>query len=119
MKKEIIRIELNGKIIGSKPLFFHDNLISIRLRLKEKIKEEFIFLDKDGNNIDIEDENDYLLKDIENEKIIRIKNNEKKIPELKIFLKDKYIYSTICGLDNNIYNLRKLLKDKINENFIF
>ena len=118
MKKEIIRIELNGKIIGSKPLFFNDNLKSIRFKLKEKIKEEYIFLDKDGNNIDKEDENDYILKDIEIEKVIRIKNSEK-MPELKIFLNDKNIYSIIYNYDENIYNLRDLLKDKINENYIF
>ena len=120
MKKEIIRIELKGKIIASKPFFFNDTLKTLRAQLKEKIEEEFIFLDKDGNKVDKEDENDYLLKDIENEKIIRISNDEgKKKPELKIFLNNKKKNSIICNFDESIYNLRELLKDKICENFIF
>ena len=89
MKKEVIRIELNGKIIGSKPLFFNESLKSMRDKLKEKINEEYFFLDKDGNIIDKEDENDYLLKDIEDGKIIRIKNKEQKIHNL-LFLRPLY-----------------------------
>ena len=41
------------------------------------------------------------------------------MPELKTFLNDKNIYSIKWNYDENIYNLRDLLKDKINENYIF
>ena len=119
MKKEIIRIQLDEKIIGSKPLFPNDTLTSIREKIKEKIKEKYIFLDKDLNEIEKNDEDDYLLKDIEVEKIIRLKSDKTNTSEIKIFLKNKDILSINCSSDKNLKDLRQILKNKINENFSF
>ena len=69
MKKVIVKIELDGNSIGTKPLLPDDTLASIRDKIKEKTKgKNYIFLDSDGNDIEKSDENDYTLKDIINEK---------------------------------------------------
>lgn len=46
MSKPIIRIILDGKAIGTKSLFMNDSLSSIREKIKEKAKKEFIYLDE-------------------------------------------------------------------------
>ena len=73
MSKQIIRIELDGKIIGSKPLLANDSLSSIREKIKGKTKISYVFLDQDGNEVSNEDENDYTLENINVGNIIKIK----------------------------------------------
>ena len=89
MSKIITKIELEGKIIGSKPLLPDDTLSSVRTKLKEKTKNiSYKFLDAEGNNVEVEDENDYKLSDIINDKKIKIVAAE--IGELvKIFINNK------------------------------
>ena len=119
MKKEIIRIQLDEKIIGSKPLLLNDTLTSIREKIKEKIKDNYTFLDNDLIEIEKNDENDYLLKDIEVEKIIRLKSIKTNTSEIKIFLKNKNILSMGCSLEQSLNDLREILKNKINGDFSF
>jgi hypothetical protein len=103
--KSIIKIELDGKIIGSKPLFLSDNLISIREKLKNEINTSFLFLDEDGNEIYMEDENDFLLKDIINGKLIKL--TEKSL--INIFLNDTKITYLMIQKNKNLNELRNLL----------
>ena len=64
MKKQIIKIELNGKIIGTKPLILSDNLHSIRDKIKDKINVSYFFINKEGNAINNDIEKDYTLEKI-------------------------------------------------------
>lgn len=52
MTKQITKIELDGKIIGTKPLLMSDNLFIVREKIKQKVDVSYIFLDQDGNNIE-------------------------------------------------------------------
>ena len=56
MKKVPTKVELDGKIIFTKPLSKGDNLSSIRELVKDRIDSSFIFLDTEGNDIDQNDE---------------------------------------------------------------
>ena len=72
MSKQITKIELDGKIIFSKPLLLNDTLDSLREKIKEKVKISYKFLDKEGKDINFEKEKDYKLEDISVEKIVKI-----------------------------------------------
>ena len=65
MSKVIVKIELDGKRIGSKPLFMSDSLTEIREKIKEKTDVHYVFLDQDGIPVEEGDENDYTLENIE------------------------------------------------------
>ena len=116
MVKQITNIEINGKIISSKPLFTEDNLISVKEKIKSKVNSPFIFLDKSGKAIDKENEDIVKLEDIICEKKIKLKLLES---EIKIFLNDKNICSIECSTDINLSNLREMTDDKIKEDFVF
>ncbi len=116
MVKQITDIEINGKIISSKPLLTEDNLISVKEKIKSKVKSPFIFLDKSGKAIDKENEDIVKLEDIICEKKIKLKLLES---EIKIFLNDKNICSIECSTDINLSNLREMTDDKIKEDFVF
>ena len=74
--KEKVKVELDDKIICTKPFELNETLESIREKIKEKIGDAF-FLDKEGNIIDKEDEKDMNLEDILlDSKIIKLKSNE-------------------------------------------
>ena len=45
MTKLATKVELDGKIIFTKPISKEDNLVSIRGLIKERIDSSFIFLD--------------------------------------------------------------------------
>ena len=68
MSKISIKIELDGKPIGTKSLLINDSLPYIRERIKEKTNATCIFLDQYGNPIDDQDENNYSLENILMEK---------------------------------------------------
>ena len=55
-----------------------DNLIIIRDKIKSKIDIPYIFLDKNEEEIELNDEPAYTLKDIEFNKIIKIKSVKEK-----------------------------------------
>ena len=116
MKKEIIKIELDGKLISSISLLLDDNLVSIRESLKNNLKNSYIFLDEDNNSITKEDEIDFLLKDIVNEKTIKLKSY---ISDIKVLLNNVNI-SSINSLEfQNLQTLRKFLENNVKINFDF
>ena len=121
MSKQIVKIELEGKIIGSKPLLTNDSLTTIREKIKEKTKIAYIFLDQDGNDVSKGDENDYTLENIVVSKIIRIKPCE--IPtsseKYKVILNDKFETNLNCSKEAKLEESRKLLLNIIKEDFIF
>ena len=123
MSKKIINIQLNKKIIGSKPLLDTDNLKSIREKIKNKkeiyeINESYLFLDQNGNCIEKEDESDYTLKDINSENLIKLVIEESK-KNYDIDLNDKLLCSINLDQKDNLKNLRKILEPKIKEEFLF
>jgi len=119
MSKTITKIEFGGKIIGSKPLLSDETLTSVRSKIKEKTKDiSYQFLDSDGNNIEIQDEDDYKLSDIINDKKIKIvafENGEL----IKIFLNDKEFCSKNISELQNLDEIRNLIKKEINQDFNF
>ena len=64
MSKTVVKIILDEKPIGTKPFLNSDTLTLLRQKLKDKIKDFYIFLDQDENPIDIGDENDMTLEDV-------------------------------------------------------
>ena len=125
MKKPIIRILLDDKPIGTKPLLSSESLANIRQKIKNKINNPFQFLDQDENLIDVEDENDLSLesiiydsKNIKIKSIIEKENEDKKFL-LKIFLNNKNICSFNCKKKDKLINIRELIYNKIKNNFLF
>lgn len=121
MSKTITKIELDGKIIGSKPLLSDDTLTSIRGKIKEKTKGiNYKFLDNDGNDIEASDENDYSLQDIINEKKIKIISIESEdSDQLKIYLNDELKFSKNISQNNNLNETRQILENDLPKDFIF
>ena len=121
MTKQITKIELDGKIIGTKPLLMDDNLFIVREKIKQKVDVSYIFLDQDGNNIEQGNEKDYTLKDISLGKIIKLKSYDDKNVKfgINIFLNDKKIFNLVCKIKNKLNKIRKLIFDKIKVDFIF
>ena len=74
-------------------------------------------MDIDGNDIEIEDENDYKLSDIINDKKIKLISFEKE-ELIKIFLNNKECISKNLSQKQNLYEIRNNLKNEI-KNFIF
>ncbi len=119
MNKQIIKIDLNGKRIGTKPLFQEDTLKSIREKIKEKTKVSYIFLDQDENEISTGDENDYTLKDIVIDKIIKLKSTCDGENIIRINFNDINICSINEKKDSTLYDIRNKLSSKIKEDFLF
>lgn len=125
MSKQIIRILLDDKPIGTKPFLASESLANIRKKIKDKINNPFQFLDHDENLIDVEDENDYSLENIIHDgKNIKIKSifekeNEDKKFLLKIFLNNNNICSFNCKKKDKLTNIRELIYNKIKNNFLF
>ena len=117
-EKIFIKIVLDGKPLCSKPLLIYDNLTSIREKLKERTKAKYIFLDKDKNDIDIQDENDCIIEDIVNNNIINIKSISVNV---NVFSKceNKNICSINCSKKCILNEVRNLIKNEIQFNFFF
>ena len=62
--QELIKVFLNDKELCQKAISQNRNLYDIRIYLKNEIKQNFIFLDLDGCNVDKQDEKEYLVQDI-------------------------------------------------------
>ena len=122
MKKQPTKVELDGKIIFTKPMSKEDNLTSIRVLIKDRIESSFIFLDQEGNGIDKKDEKDFKLEDIIDGKVLKLKseggggNNSAK--SIKVFLGDKNCCSINCDKSDNLNKARKLIKEKLKDDFI-
>jgi hypothetical protein len=80
-------------------------------RIKEKLDNDCIFI-KDDDEIDIEDENDYKIKEIlsDGNKIYYIQ----KLKLILIFIENKKICEENLSKETKISNLRELLYNKIN-----
>ena len=115
---EIVKVELNGRIICTKPLKLNETLESIRNKIKDKVGNA-LFLDKDGNTIDKEDEGAINLEYILDSKIIKLKSSETSGFEIKVLLNEKNICSKNCPKTENLKSFRESLKNEIKENFKF
>ena len=116
MSKQIINIELDGKIIGSKPLTLNDSLVSIREKINNKVNCPFIFLDKSSKKMIKKNESELKLKDIINEKKIQIESFK---PGINCLLNDKIIDSIECSKNKNLDDVRKMINGKIKGDFVF
>ncbi len=93
-------------------------LVSIREKIKKKIGDAF-FLDKEGNIIDREDENNLNLEDILlDSKIIQLKSSETSGSGIKVY-KWRNICSKNCSKTENLESFRQLLSNDIQENYLF
>ena len=121
MSSIIISIDLDGKSIGTKPLLIEDTLTTIRKKIQKKVKKDnYIFLDKFGSEIEIEDEESYKLNDICENKKIKLKTSGSCGNNLtKIFLNKTVLCSKDCSKINYLSELRDNLKNDIKEDFIF
>lgn len=117
MSKVIVKIELDGKRIGSKPLFMSDSLTAIREKIKEKTDVHYVFLDQDGIPVEEGDENDYTLENIEVNKIIKIK--KMKGDGIDILLNNKEICSLKIEKGEKLDKARIELENKIKVDFLF
>ena len=119
MKKPVIKIELDGKPIGTKPLLNNDSLISIREKIKEKVKIPYIFLDKNENTINKEDEENYILDNISVKNVIKIKSIEESKSDVNIFLNESNISCENISNSQTLDEIRNLIKDKVNCECVF
>jgi len=122
MGRKVLKFELNGKIIFSKPFQTNDNLSYLRENIKERVKCSFKFLDQDSNQVDLNDENDFIIEDILDGQIIKLKSIEDINPnelELNIFLNDKKINCISLDKGMQLSQSRKLINKEIKEKFNF
>lgn len=122
MSKIITKIELDGKIIFSKPLTIDSNLTAVRNLIKERVPCSFEFLDKELNLIDKSDEDSYPLGDIVSDKIIKLKSSKGNTDSgnsFKIFFGDTNICSINSEKGDSLNKVRNFIKNQIKDNFIF
>ncbi|EKE37701.1 hypothetical protein ENU1_189060, partial [Entamoeba nuttalli P19] len=111
MSRVIVRFILNGQCIANKPLNSQDNLKTAREKIKGKISDSQHFLTKDGDIIDVNDEESYTIGDVIDEKrVINIKGAEVK-KGIRIKINDKVL--TTLEIDNKttINNIRTLVQN--------
>ena len=102
-----VRFFLNGKSISVKPLNSQDNLKTAREKLSEKISGSQQFLTKEGDLIDINDEDSFTIEDvIDSSRIINIKEKEDK-KEVKIKLNDKLFKTIELDKKTKLSDVRK------------
>lgn len=75
-----VKIMINDKNVCTKNCSLEDNLKNLRNSLKHDIKNEFNFLDKGGIDIDLDDEEDFTIKEILNNGCVQIKSNSSPAP---------------------------------------
>jgi len=122
MDKKVLKFELNGKILFSKPFQTNDKLIFLREKIIEKMKNSFNFLDRGSNPVNIEDENNFIIDDILDGQVVKLKSIEdfsSKEFKLNIFLSDKKICSMNLDKDIQLNQLRKLIKNEVEGKFKF
>ena len=119
MSKQIIRIILNGKPIGTKPLFGNDSLSTIREKIQDKTKgySDYIFVDKNGDNISKENEKDYNLENICESKSIKIKSLKTSNSVINVILNDSFAIN--CSNSQNLNVVRGLINNSIQDDFLF
>ncbi|EDR26616.1 hypothetical protein, conserved [Entamoeba dispar SAW760] len=111
MSKVVVKFYLNEQFISSKPMNSQDNLKTVREKLKEKICDFQQFLSKDGELIDISDEDSFTIGDIINEsRIINVKEMGDK-NEAEIKLNDKIISTVQVDTKTKLSDIRKLIQN--------
>ena len=118
MERKVLKFELNGKISFSKPFQTNDNLSYLRENIKERVKYSFKFLDQDSNKVDLNDENDFIIEDILDGQIIKLKSIEDINPnelKLNIFLNNKKINCISLDKGIQLSQSRKLINNEIKE----
>ena len=118
MSKQVTKIELNGKVIGTKPLVLKESLISIRDKIKDKVTVSYIFLDADGKPVSKEEEKNLLLEQISVGKILKLQSEEK-VSGISVILNDSKLCSVNCSMSENLSTLRKILIKTITQDFFF
>jgi len=125
MEKKVLKFELNGKILFLKPFQTNNNLDFLREKINEKIakiKYSFKFLDRESNPVNIDYEKDFIIEDILDGQIVKLKSIEDFISKeykLNVFLSNKKIVSMNLDKDIQLNQLRKLIKNEIQGKFIF
>ena len=119
MTKTVVKIFLDGKAIGIKPFLMSDDLAFIRQKLKNIIKVSYKFLDPEENGIEIEDENEIKLEDVINENSIKLESIGNDEFYLNIYLNEKNICSFNCTKKDKLNDIRNLVYNKIQKNFVF
>ena len=121
MSKPIIKLILDGKPIGTKPLFENDNLTTIREKIQDKTKDysDYIFVDKNGENISKENEKDYNLNNICESKTIQLKSLETSNSGINVILNDSKQFSINCSNSQNLNVVRGLINNSIQDDFLF
>lgn len=117
---KIIKLDLDEKRIGSKPLSPEDCLTLVRKKIINKVKKEsYNFLDMNGKKIEEDQEKLYKLKDIiVNDNIIKLES-AKEQTNLRIILNNTQEYFSIFDKNEKLNELRNSIKNIINQNFCF
>ena len=118
MQKQIIKIEFNNKIICQKKLDVNSTLVSIRQLISNKIGN-FSFIDKDGNTLDNNDENDFILSEILYGNIVKVKGQDTNNSGIIIFLNNNNFCSVNIGENETLSQLRNILINKVGDDFEF
>ena len=122
MGRKVIKFDLNGKIIFSKPFQSNDNLASVREKIKDRINCSFQFLDQDNNLIYVNDENDFIIEDILIGQIMKLKSVEdtdSNMMNLNILVNGKKTCSLILKNELTLNKTRRLINKEIKGNYIF
>ena len=117
MQKQIIKILFNDEAIGTKPLLLDDTLLSIRETLQDRVNLPYLFLDKEGNVIKKEVEKDVLLKNIIENKMLKLK--AEKVSSVNIIIGEKKLFSIDCSDIQNLTSVRNIINSKTKGNFNF
>jgi len=118
-EKTIIKIDLDNKRIGSKPLILQEYLSNVRKNIKSKVKEcQFKFLDKNGKAINKENETFYkLINILYNDNIIKLQSDS--LSEIKILMNNVKEITIKVSKEEKIKNIRNLIDGNFHQKFIF
>ena len=116
----IVKIDLNEKRIGTKPLSPDFFLSLVREKISNKTKNEsYQFLDKNGNKIEIEQENLFKLSNILlDNNIIKLEKTKDKF-KLRVILNNSQEYTIFSYENETLNNIRESLNKLINQTFCF
>lgn len=117
-QKIIIKIDLDNKRIGTKPLILVEYLNNVRDKIKSKVKEQFSFLDKNGKIVKKENESFFRLSNIiYDNNIIKLKCES--LSEIKILVNNIQELTIRASKDEKLVNIRKILPSNFYQNFTF
>lgn len=109
---------MNNKIICQKKLDVSSKLVTIRELIKDKIGQAS-FIDRDGNILDTNDENEFTLEDILYDNILKVKGQNANNSGIVIFLNNNNFCTINIDEGESLSKLRIILNDKVQNNFDF